>query len=192
MATSHETPALASTSPGPLRKMFSQLGWVSAAQQEAAIELIAYVQESLRGAFEYAHISPSALGGGVAQAQAQREQFKRLLLARPEMLAPGRAATVAGLSRRALDLRRKKGQALALMYGKRGYRYPVWQFADAIAPLMLALLPQVAHLGAWAQYLLLTEPEPLLDGKSIVETLQAGDVDRARLVLEILRQTEAP
>jgi hypothetical protein len=172
--------------------MFSQLGWVSALQQKAALELIAYVQQSLHGTVEYAHISPTELEGGVAQAQTQGEQFKRLVLACPEMLAPERAATVAGISRQALDLRRKKGQALALKHAKRGYRYPAWQFADAIAPLMLALLPQVAHLDAWAQYLLLTQPEPLLDGKSIVETLQAGDVDRARHVLEILRQTEAP
>ena len=50
---------------------------------------------------------------------------------------------------------------------------------------------QVAHLDPWSQYLLLTEPEPLLDGKSIVETLQAGELDRARRVLEILRQPEA-
>jgi hypothetical protein len=169
-----------------LREVFSKLGWVAAKQQRAALELIAYVQQSTRGVFEYAHLPPSDLGGGVARAQQEGERLKRQVLTQADMLAPERAAARAGITRQALDLRRKKRQALALTHAKRGYRYPAWQFADELAEPVLQLLPRLAHLDAWAQYLLLTQPEPLLEGRSIVEALRAGEHDRAERVIDIL------
>jgi hypothetical protein len=188
--TSTMTTQQSVTAPSPrqLRKIFSQLGWVAAQQQKAAIELIAYVQQSMHGTFEYAHVPPSEVGGGVARAQHEGELLKRQLLARADMLPPERAAALAGITRQALDLRRKRSQALALTHAKRGYRYPAWQFVDKLAQPMLQLLPQLAHLESWAQYLLLTQPEPLLEGRSVVEALQAGELSAVKRVIEILRQ----
>lgn len=90
-----------------------------------------------------------------------------------------------------MDLRRRKGQALALTHAKRGYRYPAWQFSDSLAQPMLDLLPQLAHLEPWSQYFLLIQPEPLLDGKSIVESLQTGGHARVSRVIGILREPDA-
>jgi hypothetical protein len=174
----------------PLEKIFADLGWVKRAQQRAARELIAYASGSVRPIGEYAHVVPSALGGDVDRALEEGEGFKSEVLARNDMLAPEAAAARARITRQALDLRRKRGQALALAHAKRGFRYPAWQFADALAEPMMEILPRLAHLGAWERYLLLTEPEPLLEGASVVESLRSGKLARVRHVVQILAQRD--
>lgn len=131
---------------------------------------------------------PESLGGGVERARHEGERFKRDTLGRAEMLSPEAAAARAGLSRQALDDRRKKGRALALSHVKRGFRYPAWQFDDDVADGMAQLLPELRHLDAWGKYLFLVEPEPLLDDATPLDVLRAGRPERVRHVARILRE----
>lgn len=186
------TASLAPATRERLQKIFSELGWVAPKQQKAANSLITYVVESvsIRGGSEIARYPQSDLGGGIGRAEKEGELFKRELLARADMLPPDRAAAKAGITRQALDLRRRKGQALALTHAKRGFRYPAWQFSEKLAEPMLGLLPQLAQFDPWAQYLVLTQPEPLLDGKSVLDALRAGELSKVTRVVHILSQPE--
>jgi hypothetical protein len=176
---------------GALRRIFTDLGWVKRDQQRAARDLLSYVLASIRRPGEYDHIPQEALGGGVARARDEGESFKRAVLAREDMLAPDVAARRAGVTRQALDLRRRQRRALALTHAKRGYRYPSWQFEDAVAEPIMEILPRLAQRGAWASYLQLTEPEPLLAGRSVLESLRAGDREHVHRVVRILTRLES-
>lgn len=131
---------------------------------------------------------PDALGGGVDRAVREGERFKRDRLSRPDMLSPDRAAARAGITRQALDDRRKKGRALALSHLKRGFRYPAWQFDDGVATDVARVLPELRHLDPWGQFLFFTQNEPLLDADTPLEALRAGDVDRVLHVVRALRE----
>ena len=175
-----------------IEKILPDLGWGAAKQKKAANQLIALVVDAAAALARHTPptYSDAALGGGMARAIEEGEQFKSRMMGRSDMLAPERAAAKAGISRQALDLRRKKHLALALSHGKRGFRYPAWQFSDALAEPMQVILPLLSNHDAWSGYLLLTEPEPLLDGLSVVSTLRAGRVAQAVDVVRKLTQAD--
>ncbi len=131
---------------------------------------------------------PESLGGGVERAQREGERFKRDTLARADMLAPQAAAARAGITRQALDDRRKKGRALALSHVKRGFRYPSWQFDDDLGDPVAQVLPELRHLDAWGAYLFFVQHEPLLDDATPLDALRAGGLERVLGVARILRQ----
>jgi hypothetical protein len=130
------------------------------------------------------------LGGGVERATREGTQLKRAILARSEMLRPEAAAARAGITRQALDLRRNAGQALALSHVKRGFRYPAWQFDDDVAPALAQVLPALSWLEPWDRYFFLTEPEPLLEGRSPLEALREGASDAVLTTIGKLRAAE--
>ena len=134
---------------------------------------------------------PESLGGGVERAVREGERFKRDTLARPEMLPPDVAADRAGITRQALDDRRKKGRALALSHLKRGFRYPAWQFDEDVADAVARVLPELRHLAPWGQFLFFTQHEPLLDAATPLDALRAGDLDHVLHVAQVLRE-DAP
>lgn len=175
--------------PARIRTVFIQLGWAEPRQQRAAAELVAFLRGPVGPSFEF-EVSPDELGGGMARAAAEGDRYKRDLLARSDMLVPDVAAERAGISRQALDLRRKRGQALALSHVKRGFRYPAWQFDDALAPSMLTLLPRLYAFDCWHQYFVLTQAEPLLGNVAIVDALRNGKLDDVTRVIEILHRAE--
>src|SRR5688572_10117390 len=56
------------------------------------------------------------------------EARARLVAAEGGILTTERVAALLGLSRQAVDKRRRAGRLLALVTGRRGYLYPAWQF----------------------------------------------------------------
>lgn len=126
------------------------------------------------------------LGGGLARAIDEGEAFKRRELDHPSMLSGEEAARRVGLTRQALDERRKAGTALALAHVKRGFKYPAWQFSDRLAAPLEALWPVLAAVDAWEKYLFLTEPEPLLGGRAPIDALRAGERDAVLAVANTL------
>ena len=186
--TTHTVPGRARQ---PLNQIFGELGWANRRQQRAAHDLLGYVFATLRSPGEFDAVPREALGGGVERAVAEGASFKRDVLGRIDMLTPDAAARKAGITRQGLDLRRRQGKALALAYAKRGFRYPAWQFEDSLAEPLLEILPQLAPRDGWACYLLLTDPEPLLGGQSVIEALRAGS-PRVRRVIELLATPETP
>jgi hypothetical protein len=77
-----------------------------------------------------------------------------------------------------------------LSHVKRGYRYPAWQFDDNVAPSVTPVLAALSHLDAWAQYFFLTQPEPLLEGKTPLTVIRAGKLERVLRVIERLHVGE--
>lgn len=62
-----------------------------------------------------------------------REEKKRLLRSEGGTASSSKLGELLGISRQAVDRRRKKGKLLALQTGGRGYRYPVWQVENGSA-----------------------------------------------------------
>ena len=60
---------------------------------------------------------------------------ERLLAAEGGTYTAQEAATAMGISRQAVDNRRRRGRLIGLQLGRRGYAYPVWQFtAGGVLP----------------------------------------------------------
>jgi uncharacterized protein YunC (DUF1805 family) len=61
------------------------------------------------------------------------------------------AAHMAGISRQAMERRRQRRTVLALSMGRRGYRYPVWQFTPSgVLPGLESVVRLFADDGGWA------------------------------------------
>lgn len=98
--------------------------------------------------------------GGVSSA----EQFGRLL---------------GGLSRQAIDKRRRQGKLLALEAGKRGFVYPVWQIHDGRTLAGLdRVLAELDDFDPWMQAAFFLNPNSWLSGESPLVQLRTGNVDR--------------
>ncbi|WP_025041137.1 hypothetical protein [Nitrosospira briensis] len=126
------------------------------------------------------------VGGGVAAAEEEGSRFKQETWSSDEMLTSDEAASRMSMSREALNNRRKSGRALALEAGKRGYRYPSWQFEDALIPAMPDILKALSPLDPWAQYLFFKQPEPLLKGEVPLNLLRKGKLDEVTRVARLL------
>lgn len=100
------------------------------------------------------------------------------------MLTSDEAGRRIGITREAINNRRASGQALALEAGKRGYRYPAWQFEDRLVPAVPEVLKTLAYMDPWAQYLFFKQPEPLLGGETPLNMLREG---RAADVIRVAR-----
>src|SRR5580692_6487713 len=60
-------------------------------------------------------------------------------------------AELLGISRQAVDKRRKAGQVLAVELPRRGLLYPAWQFEPKVRPHVEAVLAALRAHDAWAQ-----------------------------------------
>lgn len=173
-------------------EVFADLGLSAPARKRAAEALLrvvdARVREAVAVGVPVLRYPADALGGGVERAEREGEHLKRDILSRPEMLAPREAAARLGITRQALDDRRKKNLALALTHTKRGFRYPGWQFDEDVVQSMTKVLQALSWLDPWERYFLLVQPEPLLGGRSPLEALRAGDRDRVLQFIAILRR----
>lgn len=188
------------TQPAEFEDVLTGLGLKERAKRSAMDALVRLVDERIRRTIEGlgggrsvprpVRYPPEALGGGIERAELEGTRFKREALARREMLPPDQAAKLAGISRQALDLRRRHGQALALSHAKRGFRYPAWQFAEDIAEPLMRVLPRLMHLDCWGRYLFLIQSEPLLGGRSPLEALRSGESERVARVIHVLAETK--
>lgn len=82
------------------------------------------------------------------------------------------------MTRQGVDKRRRQGQLLGLSVGKRGYRYPAWQFQEGdVLPGFPDVLAALTDLNPWTQAVFLTTGDLRLSGKTPLEVLQARQVD---------------
>lgn len=98
-----------------------------------------------------------------------------------------------GITRQAVEDRRRRGRLLALRTADGAWVYPAFQFdADhRVLPGLPAVVAALAASGAseWTVASILTTPQPDLGGRSIVEHLRAGRP--VEPVLELCRATAA-
>jgi len=82
------------------------------------------------------------------------------------------------MTRQGVDKRRRQGQLLGLSVGRRGYRYPAWQFQEGnVLPGLPDILAAFTDLNPWTQAVFFTTGDLRLGGKTPLEVLQAGQVD---------------
>jgi hypothetical protein len=67
---------------------------------------------------------------------------------------------------------------LALSVGKRGLRLPDWQLQDASLALTRAVLARAVDVDAWTLYRALSAPSAAFDGRSPVEAVRPGSVEK--------------
>jgi hypothetical protein len=108
----------------------------------------------------------------------------RGLLAKPKLLeaengsvSAEEAAQMLGITRQAVDKRRKQGKLIALPAG-RSHRYPAWQFADGkTLPGLESVLKALSVRDPWMQAAWMLNGNFGLEGDRPLDRLRAGKMD---------------
>lgn len=88
-------------------------------------------------------------------------------------LTSSEVAAVLGISRQAVDNRRKNNSLLGLSLGSRGYRYPAWQFSNGnILTGWSEVLKNMEHLDDWSKLIFMLTGDIRLDNKTPLECLK--------------------
>ncbi len=99
------------------------------------------------------------------------EAKRRLLEAEGGAVSSAEAARLLGITRQAVDKRRKEGKLLGVELGRKGFRYPAWQFGlSHFEPVLAALRGR----DSWEQITFFLNPSPLLEDRTPLEALQQG------------------
>jgi excisionase family DNA binding protein len=115
----------------------------------------------------------------IEQAFGRGDERRAAILRDPALLTGEAAAERLGVSRETINKRAQQGKLLALQFGKRGKRYPQWQFEDGVAGAPLeSVLVVLRSADAWQRYRFFTQLQPALGGRTPVEALRQGMADR--------------
>ena len=107
------------------------------------------------------------------------EAKRNLIDAEGGALSSAQVAQLLKISRQAVDKRRKEGKLLALELGRKGYRYPSWQFGlEGLADVLAALKDR----DGWEQLAFFLNPTAALDDRTPVEVLRKGKGNIAAVV----------
>ena len=88
------------------------------------------------------------------------------------------AAELLGISRQAIDKRRKQGNLLAVSVGRRGYFYPVWQFSDdGVLPGFEPVMNILKDYDPWMKMIFMLNANHGLNNRSPLEKMREGDLD---------------
>jgi hypothetical protein len=112
----------------------------------------------------------------------------RGLKAREELLAEGggtlsakEVSALLRMSRQAVDKRRMSGNLLAIEAGRRGYRYPAWQFTNGdVVPGLGEILSLLAQSPPLAQMRFFLSGSHKLGGKRPLDRMKVGDLEAVR------------
>jgi biotin operon repressor len=106
------------------------------------------------------------------------ERQQRLLEASGGVLSGEQAAKILGISRQAVDKRRRQGQLIGLTQGKRGYAYPAWQFEGGRTLANLeSVLDALRTHDPWMQLNFFVNASDRLNGRSPLEQLRSGELE---------------
>jgi hypothetical protein len=107
-------------------------------------------------------------------------------------LTSSQVSSALGITRQAVDKRRRRRALLALPNGSGEYVYPACQFtSDGVIPGLEDVLRAFQIRSPWTQLSALLTPTPALDGKSIIEALKSGAIERAVAVAASLGEQAA-
>jgi len=100
------------------------------------------------------------------------ERQQSLLKRSGGVLTGEEAAKILGISRQAVDKRRRQGHLIGLTQGKRGYAYPAWQFeSDRTIDDLETVLGALRGHDPWMQLAFFVNANDRLNGKSPLEML---------------------
>ena len=95
-------------------------------------------------------------------------------------LTSKQAAKALGITRQAVDKRRRRRALLAVPTGSGEHLYPACQFSsDGVIPGLEDTLHAFQIRNPWTQLSALLAPTPALQGRTVLEALQAGEIKRA-------------
>ena len=115
------------------------------------------------------------------EAMARGAAIKReLLTSGGGGLTSSQVAGALGVTRQAVDKRRTRHALLAVPNGSGEYVYPACQFtADGVIPGLEEVLRAFQIKNPWTQLSVMLASAPSLGGKTILEVLKAGEIERA-------------
>jgi hypothetical protein len=122
-----------------------------------------------------------------------REVQKELLAAEGGVFSGAEVAELLGLSRQAVDKRRRAGRLLGVSSGRRGIAYPAWQFTEAgvLPGLEMVLSDLPIHTG-WSPVLFMLSENAWLDNDIPLHALRRGEIDRVRRAAKMYLEHSAP
>lgn len=109
------------------------------------------------------------------------EARQQILEAEGGTLTVSEVAAMLGITRQAVDKRRKAGKLIALSLGQRGYAYPRWQFTGDghVLPGLEEVLDELDLPDGWGQIGFVLSPNTRLSRKRPLDLLRAGMIDDA-------------
>ncbi len=109
-----------------------------------------------------------------ARVRGQEARFK-LLDENGGSLTAAEVAGLLGITRQAVDNRRKAGRLIGLTLGRRGFAYPAWQFdRGRVLPGLEEVLRELHHLDPWMQTAFIVSGNRALDDQSPLTLLRRG------------------
>lgn len=98
-------------------------------------------------------------------------------------------ALLGPITRQAVDKRRKSGKLLALDFGSRGFRYPVWQADEGrVLPGIELVLSILREHDPWTQLAFLVGPSTWLGGETPLALMRRGQVEPVLRVAEMVAE----
>jgi hypothetical protein len=92
-------------------------------------------------------------------------------------MTSSQVAGTLGVSRQAVEKRRRSGKLLAVSTGRHGYRYPVWQFdASGVLPGLEDTLKFLSSHDEWMQVAFFVSKNQRLKGRTPAEALRDGNL----------------
>lgn len=86
-----------------------------------------------------------------------------------------------GVTRQAVDKRRRAGRLLALPIGFSRYAYPVWQFGPSgMLPGFEEVLAELSSVDPWTRAAFFLGENTYLDGERPLDEIRRGNVERVR------------
>lgn len=115
----------------------------------------------------------------LAQARLRGLQSKlRLLETEGGVISAVEVASLLGITRQAVDKRRRAGRLIGLTLGRRGYAYPAWQFTErGTLPGLERVLEALRGHDPWMQAAFMVNPNTRLDGETPLSALRRGQTD---------------
>lgn len=110
------------------------------------------------------------------------EARQQILEAEGGTMTVSEVAAMLGITRQAVEKRRKAGKLIALSLGKRGFAYPRWQF-DAQGHVLAGLeetLCDVSERDGWTQAIFMLRPNTRLEYHRPLDELRQGNLAEVR------------
>ena len=131
---------------------------------------------------------PSKLSTGIddgplAAAKLRGLRYReKMLSAEGGTLSSQEVAGILGITRQAVDKRRKAGRLIGLSTGRRGYAYPAWQFdpESGTLPGLEEVLDDLSDHDPWIQLSFMLNPNAYLDDETPLEMLRIAKLEAVR------------
>lgn len=97
-----------------------------------------------------------------------------------------RVAKYLGLTRQAVDKRRRANKLIGLAVGRHGYLYPSWQFSrTGTVPGLEDVLGALHRHDPWSQVIFMLSPNDRLEGMAPLEALQKGQTEDVKVAASL-------